>query len=284
MSTPDLDWDLLRFFLAVMRTKTLREAADLLGVSHPTVRRRLTDLEQTLALKLFERGPDGLQATPEAIELLEQAEGVEAAVLGLRRRASAVDTQLSGLVRVTVPDLLVTDLLMPALVAFCARWPQIRLHIQPSEKIADLAAQHADVAIRAMPLGVQPKGELVGRKAATLHVAVYGNDHQWIGWFGDERDAWKDTYPFPDRPVVASMPNVLLQKAACAEGLGLATLPCFLAEPELERRTESKPSTDIWVLVHPDLRRTPRFRVFRDAMVAALEELRPRLEGRTANE
>jgi len=282
MSDDDLDWDLLRVFLAVMRTRTLRQAGARLGVSHPTIRRRLDALEASLGLTLFERAADGLQATPEASELLVRAEQVEASVHALRRRATAVDTQLSGAVRVTAPDLLITDLLMPALVDFTTRWPGIRLHVQPSESLADLGAREADVAIRAMPVGVEPAGELVGRKAATLHVAVYGSDHQWIGWFGDERDAaWQADYPFEGRPTVASMPNMLLQRAACAEGLGLATLPCFLAEPELERRTEPRPSTDIWVLVHPDLRRAPRFRIVRDEVVAALDRLRPRLEGKT---
>ena len=62
-------------------------------------------------------------------------------------------------------------------------------------------------------------------------------------------------------------------------GLGLAGLPCFLADPLLERLTEPLPATDIWVLVHPDLRRSPRLRLFRDAMAEALERHRPRLEG-----
>jgi DNA-binding transcriptional LysR family regulator len=150
MSDDDLDWDLLRVFLAVMRTRTLRQAGARLGVSHPTIRRRLDPLEASLGLTLFERDA-----------------------------------------------------------------------------------------------------------------------------------AWQADYPFEGRPTVASMPNMLLQRAACAEGLGLATLPCFLAEPELERRTEPRPSTDIWLLVHPDLRRAPRFRIVRDEVVAELDRLRPRLEGKT---
>ena len=285
MPDTNLDWDLLRVFLAVMRTSTLRDAARSLGVSHPTVRRRIAALESSLGITLFERGADGLQATPEASGLLVQAEHVEASVHSLRRRATASATQLSGSVRVTVPDLLMTNLLMPAVADFTRRWPQIHLHIQPGESLADLGAREADVAIRAMPLGIAPSGALVGRKAATLSVAVYGNDHAWIGWYGDERDeASQATHPFPDRPTAVSMPNVLLARAACAAGLGLAVLPCFLAEPELERRTEPRPSTDIWVLVHPDLRRTPCFRIFRNEMVAALEALRPRLEGRPRQE
>ncbi len=280
MNACDLDWDLLRHFLAAMRTNTLREAAGRLGVSHPTIRRRLSALEGQLGVTLFERGPAGLEATPAASELLGLAEQVEAAVQAVGRRASATDTALAGPVRVTVPDLLMSHLLMPDLVAFADRWPEILLQVDSSYDLADLGDRQTDVAIRAMPVGTEPSGCLVGRRAAQVYTAIYGRDHQWIGWNGDERDrAWTRDDVFPDRPIVAGMPNMFLQKAACAEGLGLALLPCFLAEPDLERWTDPTPSTDLWVLVHPDLRRTPRLRLFRDEMVAALERLHPRLAG-----
>ena len=75
------------------------------------------------------------------------------------------------------------------------------------------------------------------------------------------------------------MKGVPMQRAACAAGMGLSRLPCFYAEPMLTRQTEPEPGGDVWVLVHPDLRRNPRLRVFRDAVVAALNRHRPRLEG-----
>ena len=62
--------------------------------------------------------------------------------------------------------------------------------------------------------------------------------------------------------------------------MGLSLLPCHLADATLERRSEPQPAFDLWVLVHPDLRRSPRLRLFRDEVVAALQRLRPRLEGR----
>jgi len=280
MGAADIDWDLLRHFLAVMRTKTLREAAADLKVSHPTIRRKLEALERRLGVTLFDRAPHGLRATPEASELLGLVEEIEAGVDALARRAGGLSPQLSGDVRVTVPDLLASELLMPDFAAFATQWPSIRLHIESTYELADLGKREADVAIRAMPHGKSPDGELVGRKAATLYAATYGKDHQWIGWWGDERDReWMSETSFADRPFGPVMPNVHLQLAACVAGLGLAGLPCFLADPLLERLTEPLPATDIWVLVHPDLRRSPRLRLFRDAMAEALERHRPRLEG-----
>jgi DNA-binding transcriptional LysR family regulator len=73
--------------------------------------------------------------------------------------------------------------------------------------------------------------------------------------------------------------DLVLQRAACAAGLGLARLPCFFGDPLLPRRTEPEPAGDVWVLIHPDLRRSPRVRGFCDAMIEAFEAHRARLRG-----
>lgn len=277
----DLDWDHLRVFLATMRAKSLRGAADELGLSHPTARRRLGLLEQQLGLKLFERRRDGLHPTLEAGDLQHAAEGVERAVQALGRVAQAADPALRGSVRVTLPDVVATDLLMPDVVAFCERWPQIELHIDASSSIANLDRREADVAIRVMPCGKRPADHLTGRMAGTAYSATYGRGDHWIGWRGAEADhAWIKDTEHPRLGVRGALNDAMLQRAACAAGMGLTILPCFFAEPLLERRGKAEPTFDIWVLVHPDLRRSPRLRTFRDAMVDAIKRAAPRLEGR----
>lgn len=281
MTDLELNWDYLRIFLAVMRSSSLRQAAERLGVSHPTIRRKLESLEEQLGLRLFDRRPDGLHATPEASVLLEKAEQVEASVHALGRCASNAAPALQGWIHVTAPDLLMSDLLAPALAAFVARWPQIELRVETTYKLADLGSREADVALRLLPLGQLPDGELVGKKAATAYTAVYGHAHQWIGWAdtASQLERIRET-PFADLPIRGVMNNIYLQRAACLAGMGLSILPCFMADPRLVQRTEPKPAGAIWVLVHPDLRRNPRLRLFRDEMVAALKQLRPQLEGR----
>ena len=122
--------------------------------------------------------------------------------------------------------------------------------------------------------------ELTGRKAAVVYRAVYGSGEQWIGWDGPELDAsWVRKTPFPDYPVRGSFNDPLLQRAACLEGLGISLLPCVVADPYLPRISEPEPAYDIWVLVHPDLKRNPRLRVFRDFIVERLRGHRPALQG-----
>lgn len=282
---PEWDWDLVRTFLAVMRASSLRQAADHLGVSHPTIARRLEAFESQLGLQLFDRRTDGLHATPQAVKLVPLAEQVEASMDALGRGALDADDGLRGPVRVTAPRALLTDLLMPELAAFRQRWPEIELHVQADTAFADLASREADVALRAVTHGKLPDERLTGRLAVTIYSAVYGTAEEWIGWYdGGERDrVWIRRSPFPDLPVQGSFGEAELQRAACAAGMGLTLLPCYFADPFLTRRTKPEPSFDLWVLVHPDLKRSPRLRVFRDEMVEALKRLQPRLAGEPAD-
>ena len=270
MDVSGLDWDNVRVFLGVLRASSLRQAAEDLGVSHPTVRRRLDALEETLGLQLFDRRPDGLHATPAAIELQALAEDVERGMHALSRAATAADPEMRGHITVTLPPVIATDLLMPLFVSFSQRWPKITLEIATGCDVKDLSRREADVAIRFMPLGRQPNENLVGRKVATIYGAVYGCGDAWIGWKGPGHDSkWIKESEFPDLPTIGLMHNPETMRAACIAGLGLGRLPCFYAAP----------LADAWVLVHPDLRRSPRLRVFRDEITATLERLQPRLAG-----
>lgn len=279
----NLDWDNLRVFLAAVRGHSLRAAAEQLHLSHPTARRRLGALEEQLGIKLFERRRDGLHPTLEAGDLQRAAEAVERAVLALGRAAQAADPALRGPVRVTLPAIIASDLLMRDIAAFSEQWPQIDLQLDASYDVANLEAREADVAIRAMRFGKRPAEHLTGRKAGTIYTAIYGSGDQWIGWRGGAADrAWIKETEFPELPTSGAMNDPALQRSACAAGMGLTQLPCFFAEPMLTRRTEPEAASDLWVLVHPDLRRSPRLRVFRDAMVEAIKRLAPRLEGRAS--
>ncbi|MFT5585690.1 MAG: DNA-binding transcriptional LysR family regulator, partial [Cognaticolwellia sp.] len=190
------------------------------------------------------------------------------------------DPELQGSVRVTVPPIVATELLAQDFVAFCARWPQIDLEISAGYDLVSLGKQQADVAIRFLPVGMAPDSELHGRKVGNAHMAVYGRGDCWIGQRGEALDRqWAKTTPWPDLPIKGAVFDGELQRRLCAAGMGMVRVPCFVADGHLERRTEPEPGLDIWVLVHPDLRRNPRLRLFRDMVVAALKRQQGRLLG-----
>jgi DNA-binding transcriptional LysR family regulator len=75
----DKNWDDLRIFLALARGGTLTTAAKALGVSHPTVSRRVQALEKQIGARLFDRLPDRFVPTGAGEELLADSEAMEKA-------------------------------------------------------------------------------------------------------------------------------------------------------------------------------------------------------------
>ena len=95
-----MDWDDVRVFLAVARHGSLRAAGRALGLSQPTIGRRLAAFEATFGgPTLFDRLPEGLRLNAAGEQLVPAAEGVERAALMLERRRAAASPELSGTVR-----------------------------------------------------------------------------------------------------------------------------------------------------------------------------------------
>lgn len=278
----DLNWDDLRLFAVVAECKSFRQAAERLGLTHPTVRRRIEALESALGLRLFHRRQAGLHLSVEGAELVASSRDVERAVLDVLRRAESIDRDLKGPLRVTMPTELMPAI-APALAAFQNRWPAIELRIETGARLADLARSEADVAVRGYRQGRQPPEHLAGRKAVTGSAAVYGDARvspYWIGSLGDPpRSGWTATQAYAGLPIRAVIANVVARHAACAAGMGIAMMPCIVGDVDLTRLTEPAEDFDIWVLVHPDLRANPRLRLFRDEMVDALVSIEDALRG-----
>jgi DNA-binding transcriptional LysR family regulator len=99
-----LDWDDLRYFLAVARSGRLTTAARKLGVDGATCSRRIAALEAALASKLFERRPQGSSLTSDGERLVAIAEAMESQALAAQGEVGGMDRALSGTVRLGAPD------------------------------------------------------------------------------------------------------------------------------------------------------------------------------------
>jgi len=312
-----MEWSDLRLVLAVARARGLAPAAEALGVHPSTVFRRLNALEQTLGVRLFERLPDGYVPTSAGEEMCAVAERMEADVDVLNRRLAGRDLRPSGTVRVTTTDTLV-DLLTPHFARFRRTHPEIELHVVVANRFFDLTRHDADVALRPV---LSPPENLVGRRLATLASAIYAAEsylaahtstghpagadhlpdayglashgdlagHEWIG--ADESLAHLASSSWMRRslpaPAVRYRVNTLVAALAAARaGLGLAVLPCFLADPERALRRVHPPLPELesalWLLTHPDLRRVARVRAVIDFMAEAIAGERGLLAGRPA--
>ncbi len=296
-----MDWDDLKFFLAVARKGSIRAASSDLSVNHSTVLRRINAFEEKLSVRLFERLPTGYVLTPTGEEMVESAQRIEDEVVKLDRQVIGRDTQLSGVLRVTMPLVLATHLLAPEFAAFTVAYPGIKLELAASDEEFNLKKREADVAIRLTP---NPPEYLIGRKILRPAKGIYASRHylkqhdpenhpekmNWIGWEdGVEYPQWVKDSAYPTSPIRHQADSLLVQLEAVKAGLGLAMLPCFLADNDASlRRLQLAPASenscgDLWILTHKDLRATARVSVFVKFMVEVFERHRDLLEGCSYN-
>ena len=292
-----MDWDDLRLFLAVARAGSLSGAARALGVNHSTVFRRINAFEERLGVRLFERFPGGYVLTPAGEEMREAALRIEDEVATLGRKVSGQDLRLSGTVRITTIDMLGLGLLPRHLAAFRSAYPGIELEMQLTNAALNLGRREADVALR---VGNEPPEALIGRRVGRLAFAVYGSagycarrpdtsleGHDWIGLDSEQAPLARRFARFlPGARATFRANSVAATIAAARAGIGLAALPCGLADPDPDLvRIADVPQDfglDLWLLTHEDLRRTARIRAFMDFLAEAIAREAPLLEGRTA--
>ncbi len=282
-------WDDLQLVLAVARTGTLSGAGRTLGVSHATVFRRLGAVEARLGARLFERARSGYTPTAAGEDVAAAAARMADEVAGIGRRVAGRDLRPAGMVRVTTTDSLLQGVLSPIFARFRREYPEIALEVAVSPALFSLAKREADVAIRPTD---SPPENLVGRRVGRIAQAVYGrvadfgggaaavdlDSQSWVG--PDERMGYRQLERWMARSGHASrclyrVDGTLGMLAGVADGLGVAVLPCYVADadPRLVRLGAPVAALEIelWLLTHPDLRRAARVRAFNDYVADALQ-------------
>ena len=195
-----IDWDDVRYFLAVARGGSVRAAAERLGVNHSTVLRRIAQLEERLGVHMFEKLPSGYRLTAAGEEVLEFADQMEASSHLLETRVFGRDESVRGLLRVTLAPPLATHLLMPDFADFARLHPDIEMEILSSGELANLTNREADVAIRVVYDRKTLPLNLHGLKGPELFGGVYMSR--------DRLAAWRAGAPDPIRWIVISMHGI----------------------------------------------------------------------------
>jgi DNA-binding transcriptional LysR family regulator len=164
-------WDDFRLIKAIAEARSLPAAAELIGLNHSTVFRRLGQIEENLGTRLFERHRSGYVPTPAGEEMAVLAERLETDIAGFTRRLAGREILPAGELRVTTNDSLLVELLTPLFAAFMRQCPDIKLDILLGNQALNLSKRDADVAIRATD---NPPENLIGRRVAQIGWALYG--------------------------------------------------------------------------------------------------------------
>ncbi|MCB1753446.1 MAG: LysR family transcriptional regulator [Gammaproteobacteria bacterium] len=288
-----MNWDDLRLFLAVARTGSISGAAKQLSVQHSTVSRRMRQLEDQLEARLIERKKGGYELTQAGENVKQAAARMETEMLGVDAAVLGKDTDLTGSLQVTAINNMASSVLMPMFASFSRAHPKVDLHVVVSNSNASLSQREADIAIR---LTNSPTDTLIGKRVVTVASTIYGSraylerirrQGREPAWIGVEccgfHKSWTKQHCNEHTHHFFS-DDTLLTLAALREGLGVSFLPCFMGDPEpsLERYCPPDPAHDLglWILLHPDLKRTARVLAFRDHMTRTIREKRDLFEGR----
>lgn len=304
----DLDWDDLRFFLAVAAAGSLSAAARELNVNTTTVLRRIGNLEEALEARLFERLRSGYTLTQDGTRLLQSLEPIDSSLSSLQRDFQAAGGAFRGQVRLSASEIIAGGLIGPALPPFFAAHPDIALDI-----IADpsLTAQNAaprllnvlrdiDIALR---LERPIQGDMLVRKLCDVayglygtadYVAAYGrvpengdlSGHRIIGFSEEDRPVgpvWWLSRAEKAAHVVMRSSSVATRLSAVETGTSIAALPCFIGaqRPDLQPLLgpDMVGTLELWLLTRGDLASLSHVRAVMDFLVDTVATAAPRLAG-----
>lgn len=290
-----MNWDDLRYILALARSETLRGAAKTLQVSASTLSRRLQALEESAGAALFEKSEPGVVLTAAGEEMVSVAEAVEQLTADLERRIGGLDATLEGCLRVVCPELLIARW-MPELAEFKRRHPGIQLELSAGESATEFPRHEIDVAVHVAPHAPE---RLLARSHAELFFAVYASPrlvaeigeeapYSAYPWLAGELGLARRTHDYlrahlPEAPVVLRVDRLAPMLCALEAGLGLTILPCVCgdAQPELRRvGNYFEGGAQLWVSTQPEHHGFARVRAFTAFVRELIERDKGLLEGR----
>ena len=291
-----LDWNDLRYFLAVARDGSTLAAGRELRVSQTTVARRIAALEDALGIHLFERRQAGYTLTPEGQSLLGRAEEVETALNGFSEAASAKSRDVSGVVKITTEEVYAITLLAPLLTKLHRLHPDIVIDLDTSQSVRDLGAGEADISLRSTKNGFQQPAGLVGRLLCEDDWALYCSrdyaarngvprnrsdlkEHPFVGGGGGNLwlhyQAWLQSLGLESQVAMhhATSGGLL---SGVRSGFGIAVLPCIVADADPDLVQCVPPRSDhgrrLWLFTHERVRHTPRVRAVIDFLYDGLNK------------
>lgn len=293
-----MDWDKLRVFHAVAEAGSFTHAGESLNLSQSAVSRQISALEEALQVPLFHRHARGLILTEQGEALNRTVREVFAKLAMTEALLTESKEKPAGRLKVTTTVGFGSSWLAPRLAPFMSAYPDVSLSLLLDDADLDLAMREADVAIRMHP-PKQP--DLIQRHlmeirwvicASPAYLAEHGTphrpeelDHHRLVLFGEYRPPVADmnwlaetgrrsSQPRRPRLEVNSLSAMALSIRA---GAGIGALPDWMHE-ELDGLTRllpdlKSPKVDVYFVYPEELRNSKRVAVFRDFLVARLQEL-----------
>ena len=289
-----MQWDDLRYVLAVARTGSALRAARELGVDQTTVLRKLDALETTLGTSLFERRKSGQTPTSAGKLVVEAAERMEKEARALENTLATKRRVVGGAVRLTTSDGLATRFVKPCMRAFQSLYPGVSIELIATDERLDIAAGEADVALRGSS---HPEGAgIVAQRMPDVRWTIYCSaayaaergvpdcrealrGHEIVGFEGrlTRLPGWRWLVDaVPDAVVRFRSSSFVSMVSNLKAGLGVGPLPTIIgdAEPELVRCFPAPPELrdELWLIVREELKNEPHVRALTDFLASYIRD------------
>lgn len=282
-----LDWNDLRYVVAVARHGSAAAAARILEVSHATVLRRIQTLEQGVGVPLFERWATGYKPTEAGQRLVEVGTRLERALIDTTRQIDADSQELSGTIRFTTTDSFAYCLMPEILADFHHVYPTLHVDMIVTNARLDLDKREADVTLRPSS---HPPESWVGMRAGRADFGLFATrsyldrtgkraltDYDWLMPGGELAHSmigeWAATQTGHPAPVMTTDSFVGLRTLALLD-MGATVLPCYMADAasglSLIELMPARIATDVWVLTHENFRHTRHIQAFMEHVAEAL--------------
>jgi len=285
------NWDDMRFFLAVCRTRSFVAAAARLHVTHSTVSRRVTALEKALQTQLFQRTEKGCRLTPAGEALLPYAEQLETTIVNLEEQISGRDSQLSGTVRIGAPDGLGHSFLATHLGRFQERHPQLEIELIAVPMYYSLTKREIDILITitrpttsstvARKITDYRLGLFAAQRYLETHARISSQEdlpgHSMVDYIEDllydENLKFLDEFA-PGSKARFRSSTVVGQMNAVVSGTGIGVVPYFMAHTEptlVPVLPELYTKRWFWLQVNPESRQLARVRATIDFIASQID-------------
>lgn len=298
-----MNWNDVRYLLAVARHGGLTGAGRELKVSQSTVARRIETLETALSTRLFERHTNGYELTEAGRGMADKAAAIESSMVEMQSDFSGRDTEVSGVVRIVTVETLGGPVVIPRLAAFQETYPGLSLGVAINASFARLPQREADIGLR---LCRPEQGLFAVRRLGTIAFGLYASpdylsrhpvSEQSPPVAGHRLITWGDPLSYialpklmrswaTDGSTTLDVDSMQAQMLAIRSGAGLGILPCIMADGDetLVRLMPRQCRHDetIWLVVHNDIRHARRIRIVCDFLESTIREQQRALSGSSA--
>ncbi len=164
----------MRMFTRVVEAGSFSAAGRQLDVAPSSVSRQINELEESLGVRLFQRTTRKLSLTEAGQIYYERATRIVTDVDEARLAVSQLDGTPTGILRLSVPGSLSRRHIVPALVVFQEKYPNIEVVLLASDQVVDMIEQRIDLTIR---LGALSDSSLIARKIGVARRIVCASEN-----------------------------------------------------------------------------------------------------------